>query len=170
MIYKSEIVLPEIVLKDYDIDIFYKRYQELSDLVSEMKKVIGGNFQNYLVNITSKHYKIGDKTCADIRYHFDGDYYRDNTYCIWCKGLNRTVFPEKSIVFENVPKDRLEQNVFLERALKDVEGEEVDNETFVRYTSQDPHKGVICKEPGYRLFVRLMGTNYLEPKNYVKRN
>lgn len=164
------IVLPELVVKDYDVDIFCKKYPQLSDLVLEMKKVVGGNFQNYLVNITSKDYKIGDKTCADTRYHFDGDYYRDNIYCIWCKGLNRTVFPEKPVVLENVPKDRFEQNIFLEKILKDVPSKEIDDQTLVRYTSQDPHKGVVCKKPGNRLFVRVMGSNYLEPKNYVKRN
>jgi len=167
---KSNIKLPEIVIKDYDFNIFCARYNELSEIVSEMKNIIGCDFKNYLVNVTVKDYKIGEKTCKDVRYHFDGDYYKDNEYCVWCKGNNRTVFPTEKTNLSNVPENRFEQNAFLEKVLKNVPSKEIEDQTFVKYTSQDPHKGVICREPGNRIFIRLMGTNYIKASNYAKRN
>jgi len=172
MYYQLNIEIPEIVIKDYEYDKFCKKFIELADLVQQMKSFIGGNYKNYLVNVTVKDHKIGDKTCVDISYHFDGDYHKDNVYCIWCKGPNRTVFPVHSSkqVFHEVPENRFDQNSFLEKMLYGVPSKEIDEQTFIKYTSKDPHKGVVCKTTGKRIFVRLMGTNYLEPKNYVKKS
>lgn len=170
MFYQLNVDIPEIVIKDYDFDKFCEKFVDLSGLVQQMKSFIGGDHKNYLVNVTVKDHKKGDKTCTDVRYHFDGDYYSDNIYCIWCKGPNRTVFPNNKNIFHVVPKNRLDQNAFLERVLRDTPSKEIDEQTFVKYTSKDPHKGVVCEAPGKRTFVRLMGTNYIEPKNYVKKS
>lgn len=169
MKYKLDISLPELIIKDYEYNAFCKRYSEMSELLVQMKNFIGKNHKNYLVNVTVRDHSVGDKTCVDTRYHFDGDYYSDNIYCIWCKGPNRTVFPIDKVEFQTVPNSRFDQNVFLEEMLKKVPAKEIDEETFIKYTSRDPHKGVVCKNPGKRIFVRLMGTNYIEPKNYVKK-
>lgn len=170
MIYKAEINIPEIVIKDFEIDLFCKKYPYIKDIILEIKKIIGGNFKHYLVNVTAKNYKTGDKTCKDIRYHFDGDYYKDNVYCLWCKGPNRTIFPTEKLTFKDLPVERYKQNIYLENLLKDIPSKEVEDQTFVKYTSQDPHKGVICAVDGFRTFIRVMGTNYINPVNYVKRN
>ena len=142
----------------------------MADIAIRMKDIVGEGFKNYLVNVTAKDYRIGEKTCKDVRYHFDGDYYKDNVYCIWCKGPNRTVFLTDKPFFKDVPKDRFSQNSFLEKILKDVPCKEIEDQTFVKYTSQDPHKGVVCKKPGNRIFIRVMGTNYIEAMNYAKTN
>jgi|694.fasta_scaffold16738_15 hypothetical protein len=170
MFYQLNSEISEIVIKDYEYDKFCKKFVELSDLVQQMKNFIGGNYKNYLVNVNVNNHKIGDKTCVDIRYHFDGDFYKDNIYCIWCKGPNRTVFPVNKQVFNGVPPNRFDQNFFLEKILHNTPSKEIDDQTFIKYTSQDPHRGVVCKTPGKRTFVRLMGTDYIEPKNYVKRS
>ena len=169
--YASKIHFPEIVIKDYDFESFCKKYSSF-DMVPKMKSIIDMlnlSFKHYLVNVTIKDYSVGDKTCVDTRYHVDGDYTKDNVYCLWCKGSNRTVFSKSSLENVSMPNERMAQNIFLENLLKDSNSYEVDDQTIYRYTSKDPHKGVICKVPGNRIFVRVMGTNYLTPKNYIQR-
>jgi hypothetical protein len=166
--YPSKIKFPEIIVRDYEFDRFCKNYRIFSNIVSEMKNIIGGNFKNYLVNVISANYKTGDRTCTDTRYHVDGDFNSDNEYCIWCAGVNRTIFPVDAVEFEDFPSDRNSQNIYLEKVLKNKKSFEIPNQTFVYYSSKDPHKGVNCKKPGSRVFIRLMGTNYIGAKNYVK--
>ena len=48
-------------------------------------------------------------------------------------------------------------------------GVEVPEMTVVTYDSRSPHRGVVCRVPGKRFFLRVMGTDYINPKNYLKR-
>jgi hypothetical protein len=166
--YSSKIKFPEIVVREYDFDKFCTKYRIFSDIVSEMKNIINVGFKNYLVNVVSADYKAGERTCSDTRYHIDGDFNSGNEYCVWCSGVNRTIFPSETIEFQDFPADRNSQNVFLEKTLKDKKYFEIPNQTFVYYSSKDPHKGVNCKKSGNRVFIRLMGTNYIGAKNYAK--
>lgn len=153
-------------IKDYD---FFKfKIEEYKHILLEMKSRIKSDFSYYLVDLIIKEHNIGDKTCTDTRYHLDGDFELDNQYCIYCEGPNRTVFCNEKINFENFPKDRESQNRLLEELIKDKDSYEIPEKEYVVYDSKTPHKGVICKEKGRRVFIRLMGTNYIKPKNYIR--
>lgn len=158
----------EMFIKDYDYHKFIILFANFKEIVCKMKNKIDNNFDYYLVDLVVKNYKVGNKTCADIRYHLDGDYKRDNQYCIYCEGENRTIFCDEKIDFSNFPEDRDSQNDLLDLLLKDKHSYEIQEKSFVVYDSKKPHKGVTCKKNGTRTFLRLMGTNYIKPKNYTR--
>lgn len=158
----------EIFVKDYDYNKFMKKFVNFEKIVCEMKTKIKDDFSFYLMDLIIKNHKVGEKTCTDIRYHLDGDPDLNNQYCIYCEGKNRTIFCNEKINLENFPKDRNSQNNLLEIMLKDKGSYEIPEREFILYDSKTPHKGVICKEEGRRVFIRLMGTNYIKPKNYVR--
>jgi hypothetical protein len=160
----------EIFVKDFDYCKFIKRFNEYKEIVEEMKTKINNNFSCYLVDLMIKSCKVGDKTCVDVRYHLDGDYKKDNEYCIYCEGPNRTIFCDEKIDFSSFPDDRNLQNKLLESLLKDKPCYEIPEKYFFVYDSKKPHKGVVCKKTGTRTFIRMMGSNYIKPKNYVKNN
>jgi hypothetical protein len=158
----------EIFVKDYDYNKFIKKFVDFEKIVCEMKAKIKNDFSFYLVDLIIKNHKIGEKTCTDVRYHLDGNFELDNQYCIYCEGSNRTIFCNEKINFENFPKDRESQNRLLEEFLKSKDSYEIPEKEYIVYDSKTPHKGVVCKEKGKRVFIRLMGTNYIKPKNYIK--
>ena len=158
----------ELFVKDFDYLKFIKKFNEYKDVVEKMKEKISNQFKYYLVDLMIKDCRIGDKTCVDVRYHLDGDYKKDNQYCIYCSWPNRTIFCDEKIDFSNFPEDRNLQNKTLESLLKDKPWYEIPDKHFFVYDSKKPHKGVICSQTGVRTFVRLMGSNYIAPKNYIK--
>jgi hypothetical protein len=40
----------------------------------------------------------------------------------------------------------------------------------VGYDSRVPHRGVLCRVPGKRMFLRVMGTDTIRAKNFVRRD
>lgn len=167
--YKFRADFEEIFVKDFCCDRFCKKFPRFKNLIGEMKNRIDINYKYFLVDLIIKNHKKGDKTCRDVRYHLDGDYKSDNQYCLWVNGENRTIFSKENIDFDNFPEERSDQNQFLENTLRGKECFEVPENTFVVYSSKDPHKGTICKKSGRRVFVRLMGTNYIPPRNFIKK-
>jgi hypothetical protein len=110
----------------------------------------------------------GFRTCRDTRWHVDGNFAGDNKYVLWARGPNRTEFPAQVPDLSGIPADRESQNVWLEKVMG--EGFEVPDQTIVSYDSKTPHRGVVCRESGRRLFVRMMATNYIKPKNILKNH
>jgi len=161
-------ILNNIFVKDFEFNKFLNKFVEFKDIVLEMKQYLKNDFKYYLVDLIIKDYKIGESTCSDTRYHLDGDYKKDNQYCIYCEGPNRTLFSDEKIDFSNFPESRDDQNNVLESMLKDKPFYEIEDKKFIIYDSKTPHKGVVCKQNGLRKFIRLMGTNYIKPKNYIK--
>lgn len=156
-------------VKDFDLNKFSTRFPEIKPLLKEMKSHIDEIFSYYLVDLIINEYKSGEKTCRDVRYHLDGDFNKNNQYCIWLSGKNRTIFSIEPIIFSGFPLDRNQQSIFLDNFLKEKSCFEAPDETIIKYDSLTPHKGVICKEPGRRVLLRLMGTNYIKPKNFIKK-
>lgn len=171
MIFKKfnfKVNIKNCFVKDFELNKFLIKFQELKNLLMEMKSFIDENFSYYSVDLIIKDYKVGENTCRDIRYHIDGDFDKNNQYCIWLSGENRTIFSPETINFHNFPKDRNKQNCLLDNMLEGKPFFEAPNETIIRYDSLTPHKGVICKKPGRRVLLRLMGSNYITPKNFIK--
>lgn len=166
--YKFKSNSDEVFVKDYSFNKFIRDFSEFSCLASEMKAHLGNEHEYYLIDLIVKNHKKNQKTCADVRYHVDGEYDSNNQYCLWVSGPNRTLFPKDELKFQNFPNNRSEQNSFLESFLKDKESFEVPEDTFIVYSSKDPHKGVVCEKDGRRVFIRLMATNYIKPKNFKK--
>lgn len=154
-------------IKDFEIKKFNSRFPELNKLISEMLNCLNPGYKNYLVDFIVKDYNKGEKTCKDIRYHVDGDFDKDNQYCIWLCGENRTIFSKETIDFTKFPQDRNEQSNLLEQILRDKECFEIPEKNILVYNSLTAHKGVACRNSGRRVLVRLMGTNYIKPKNKV---
>jgi len=166
--------LNECFIKDYELNKFCETFPKLNSLILEMKSCLNSDFKNYLVDLIVQDYKVGQKTCSDVRYHFDGDFNRDNQYCMWLCGENRTVFSKEiftkdSTLLKGFTTDRNHQSETLESFLKEKPSFIIPEKTILVYDSLVPHKGVICKKSGKRVLVRLMGTNYIKPKNFIKR-
>lgn len=160
----------EILVKDMALAKFLSKFPKFSELACEMRKALPDGYQHYLVDFIVKECVPGDRTCKDVRWHVDGVYEKDNRYVLWAKGPNRTQFPAQIPQIDSFPSDREQQNRFLEKFMEGREVFEVPEQTMVSYDSRTPHRGVICKTEGKRLFVRMMATNYIKPKNIIRES
>ena len=160
----------EIFVKDMAFARFLSKFPRFSDLACEMRKVLPDGYQHYLVDFIVKECVPGDRTCKDVRWHVDGEFDKDNKYVLWARGPNRTLFPAQIPQIDEFPSDREQQNRFLEKFMEGREVFEVPEQTMVSYDSRTPHRGVICKTEGKRLFVRMMATNYIKPKNIIRES
>lgn len=156
----------EVWAKDWDISRFLRRFPHMEQVVCGMRAFLPDGKKNYLVDMIVKDHVEGDPTCRDVRWHFDGDYGGSNTYALWARGPNRTEFPEK-IPPLDPPPDRESQNRYLEGL--GLRGVEVPEMTVVTYGSDIPHRGVMCRVPGKRVFIRVLGTDTIKAKNFIKR-
>lgn len=152
----------EIFVKDSNFIDFQRKFTLLGCLVEKMRSYLPNNYKYYLVDLVVQNCVPGVKTCRDIRWHFDGDYNKENKYVLWVKGPNRTQFAPEIIL--NPPEGREYQNQYLEKILADIEPITVPDSTIVSYDSKTPHRGVRCVEGGQRIFVRLLASNYIKPK------
>jgi hypothetical protein len=160
----------EIFVKDMSLSRFLSSFPEFSELAGEMRKCLPGGHKFYLVDFIVKECVPGDRTCRDVRWHVDGDFDKDNHYVLWAKGPNRTQFPAQIPQIDELPSDREQQNRFLEKLMEGREAFEIPEQTMVSYDSRIPHRGVICKTEGKRLFIRMMATNYIKPKNIIRES
>lgn len=160
----------EIFVKDLSLEKFLMRFPQFASLAQKMRSHLPDGYENYLVDLSVQMCESGDKTCRDVRWHIDGDSRLDNQYVLWVRGPNRTRFLEKPIELPELPENRLEQNLFLENLLRDSSSIEAPAEHIIGYDSKTPHKGVICKDFGKRVFVRMMASNYILPKNHTRKN
>ena len=153
-----------VFVKDMLLDRFNKKFPEFDALSARMRSLLPDGYKHYLVDFIVQDCVPGARTCRDIRWHVDGK--ADNKYVLWARGPNRTEFPERIPDMGGLPADRESQNVWLEGVLN--EGVEIPDQHIVSYDSKTPHRGVLCRESGKRLFVRMMATNYIVPKNILK--
>lgn len=155
----------EIWAKDWEVSRFLRRFPHTEPVLSGMQKLLPQR-KTLLVDMIVKDHQVGDPTCRDVRWHFDGDYGGNNAYAIWSSGPNRTEFPE-TIPILDPPSGREEQNRYLEGL--GLRGVEIPEMTVVSYDSRTPHRGVVCKIPGKRIFVRLLATDTIKAKNFIRR-
>ena len=156
----------EIWAKDWDILRFVRKFPHMEPVVSGMRFILPDGKKSYLVDMIVKDHVPGDPTCRDVRWHFDGDYSSPNVYALWARGPNRTEFPE-TIPELDPPADRESQNRYLEGLC--LKGVEVPEMSVVSYDSRIPHRGVVCRVSGKRVFLRVMGTDTIKAKNFVRR-
>lgn len=165
MIIKEKFVfqhqIEKLFIKDASLDQFEQKFDFLSSISRKLYSFLPNNYKFYLVDFIVQKCSPGLQTCRDIRWHFDGDYERDNIYALWVNGPNRTQFANK---ISTDLRNREDQNQYLEKVLSDIEPTTVPDSTIVVYDSQTPHRGVLCSEHGKRTFVRLVATNYLKPR------
>jgi hypothetical protein len=154
-----------VFAKDLSLGFFIRKFPEFVPLVNKMRSLLPDGYTNYLVDLVVTNCRPGVKTCKDTRWHVDGDFLGNNVYVLWAKGPNRTQFP-RVVPDLDMPENRNDQSIYLENL--GLDGVEVDDQTIVRYSSQTPHRGVVCKESGFRTFVRMMATNTISPKNIIK--
>lgn len=159
----------EVFVKDMDLGRFLGKFPEMSGILGEMRAKLPDGYGNYLVDCVVMDCAPGMKTCRDTRWHFDGEYGRDNLYVLWVEGPNRTEFLEHEFKFDEVPAGREEQNRFLEETLAGRSVREIPEREPFMYDSKTPHRGVVCREYGRRIFLRLMASNYIVPKNILRR-
>jgi hypothetical protein len=159
----------EIYVKDASLVDFRKKFHDFDELTRKMRTYLPDGYRYYLVDLVVQDCVPSQNTCRDIRWHFDGDYNKDNKYVLWVSGPNRTQFP-KIIGSYDPPAAREEQNEYLEKILSDIEVEDIPDSTIVAYDSKTPHRGVKCKEYGKRVFFRMMASNYIRPKIIKEMN
>jgi len=148
-------------------DRFVREYPNHT-IVQRMRNSLPDNYKYYLVDHIILDCVPGLRTCVDISWHFDGDFYKDNQYCLYIAGPNRTLFSNHHIT-HLPPRDRAKQGQWLNALLDPYPSEPVTEQTIFHYTSKTPHRGVICTEYGIRDFTRVMCSNYVQPKNITRR-
>lgn len=156
----------EVFAKDFSLLGFSKRFPKWMLLADRMRSLLPDGYRFYLVDFIVQDCVPGAQTCRDVRWHVDGDFTKDNKYALWVRGPNRTEFPKTHPILSEMPVQRNEQNNLLKKM--HLEGVEVEDQTIVLYDSKTVHRGVVCREAGQRTFVRLMASNYIEPKNILK--
>lgn len=158
----------EVFVKDMELGKFVRKFPEWESLASEMRSMLPER-QNYLVDLVVMDCEPGVNTCRDTRWHVDGDSRKDNRYALWVSGPNRTEFLAEPFDLPELPEAREEQNRLLEELLADKVPLRIPDGEAIVYDSRTPHRGVVCEEWGRRVFLRLMATNYIKPKNIVRR-
>lgn len=159
----------QLFVKDMELNKFLLKFPEFAGKVGRMRSLLPGTHKNHLVDLMVMDCSPGKNTCRDTRWHFDGDYWGDNLYVLNVEGPNRTEFLGEEVDIPDPPRGREEQNRFLEDFLKDRVSLRIPEGEDRLYDSRTPHRGVVCDEAGRRVFLRLMATNYIEPKNIVKK-
>ncbi len=159
----------EVFVKDMEFGRFVRKFPEMAGTAAEMRAMLPDDYKTYLVDLVVMDCEPGMKSCRDTRWHFDGDYARDNRYVLWVVGPNRTEFLAEPTEIPEPPGDREAQNEFLERLLADRKACSIPEGVTTLYDSKTPHRGVLCSTKGRRTFLRLLATNYIVPKNIVRR-
>lgn len=159
----------EIFVKDMELHKFSRKFPEMAGVAREMAARLPEGYKNYLVDYNVIDCEPGLGTCRDTRWHVDGDPRRDNRYALWVSGPNRTEFLARPFDLPELPEGRESQNVMLEDLLKNEDSLRIPDGEAVLYDSRTPHRGVVCEQHGRRVFLRIMATNYIVPKNIVKR-
>jgi hypothetical protein len=159
----------ETFVKDMELKKFLRKFPEWEGVAAEMRAMLPDGYLNYLVDLVVMDCEPGVNTCRDTRWHVDGDPKKDNKYALWVSGPNRTEFLAEPFDIPDLPEGREEQNQLLENLLEDKDSLRIPDGEAILYDSRTPHRGVVCEEYGRRSFLRLMATNYIKPKNIVKR-
>lgn len=159
----------EIFVKDMELHKFSRKFPEMAGVAHEMRSRLPEGYSHYLVDYVVMDCEPGMDTCRDTRWHVDGDPRRDNRYALWVSGPNRTLFPAEPVELPELPEGREEQNRLLEEMMAGRDYLRIPDGEAVLYDSRTPHRGVACDETGRRVFLRLMATNYIKPKNMVRR-
>lgn len=159
----------EVFVKDMELHKFSGKFPEAGRVAHEMSLMLPRGYAHYLVDYIVMYCVPGEGTCRDTRWHVDGDPRKDNRYALWVSGPNRTLFLADPLELPELPEGREEQNRLLEETLAGRRSVEVPEETVFLYDSRTPHRGVLCEQPGRRAFLRLMATNYIRPKNIIRR-
>lgn len=159
----------EVFVKDMELRKFLRRFPEMGATADMMRAGLPDGYSHYLVDFVVMDCEPGMKTCRDTRWHVDGDPRKDNRYAIWASGPNRTEFLSEPFDLPELPEEREEQNRLLEETLSSRSVREIPDGEHILYDSRTPHRGVVCRESGRRVFLRLMATNYIKPKNIVRR-
>lgn len=157
-----------VFAKDWKFESFCKRFSDFAGLAQRMRDHLPAGYKHYLLDMMVHDCEPGVKTCGDVRWHFDGDYDGDNKYVLWVKGPNRTEFLQEIPDFSEVPEDRESQNRFLEKTLAGAVVRTAPDQALIGYDSRVPHRGILCKDTGRRVFLRAMATNYIKPKNILR--
>ena len=71
----------KIMVKDCDLKSFRKRFPDFNPLMDEMRSLLPDGYKFYLVDFIVQDCIPGAQTCRDVRWHFDGDFYKDNSFC-----------------------------------------------------------------------------------------
>jgi hypothetical protein len=157
-----------VFAKDWGILAFTRRFPDFAGLAERMCEHLPYGYNNYLVDMMVHDCVPGTRTCKDVRWHFDGDYDKDNKYVLWVKGPNRTEFVRDIPEFEELPEDREHQNRLLEKMLAGAVVLTAPDQGMVMYDSRVPHRGILCRETGRRVFLRAMASNYIRPRNILR--
>lgn len=148
-----------LLMKDFSVSSFLKQKPEMEGLIKELsthfehRKYITVDYQELVLT-------PGRKTCRDPRWHVDGE---DNQYIIVAWGSSLTEFALDSIELKG---DFREKNLHLQG----YNFSKIYTATSgipVLYDSKQIHKGVVAKEKGKRVFLRLCSSNYISPKNQI---
>ena len=159
----------EIFVKDMEFGRFLRKFPEFAAKVERMRSLLPGLHKTHLVDLVVMDCAPGKGTCRDVRWHVDGDPRRDNLYVLNVEGPNRTEFLAEPFDLPELPEGREEQNRLLEDLLRGRVSLRIPEGEDRLYDSRTPHRGVVCDEHGRRTFLRLMATNYIKPKNIVRR-
>lgn len=159
----------ETFVKDMELGRFVRKFPEWESTAAEMRAMLPDGYLNYLVDLVVMDCEPGVNTCRDTRWHVDGDPRKDNKYALWVSGPNRTEFLADPFDLPDLPEGREEQNRLLEELLSDKVSLRIPDGEAILYDSRTPHRGVVCEEYGRRSFLRLMATNYIKPKNILRR-
>jgi hypothetical protein len=159
----------EIFVKDMELGRFILKFPEFAAKVERMRSLLPGLHKNHLVDLVVMDCEPGKVTCRDVRWHVDGDPRRDNLYVLNVEGPNRTEFLAEPVDLPTLPECREDQNRLLESLLRGRLSLRIPEGEDRLYDSRTPHRGVLCDEHGRRTFLRLMATDYIKPKNIIRR-
>jgi len=158
----------EVFVKDMTLVRFCEKFPEYASKVLVMRAELSVVRRHYLVDLMVMNCFPGRNSCRDIRWHFDGDYYKDNVYVLNVTGPNRTEFLNEDIVL-SPPCERKLQGCYLASILVGCGVLSIEDGKNRVYDSRTPHRGVLCNKVGIRVFLRLLASDYIMPKNILKR-
>lgn len=157
------------VFKDFDFSKIES--SEIRHLIFHLEKLMLIKKKYLTIDLKVQHFKENSLTCKNPNWHLDG---KNNNYLIYSFGSNLTSFLTNKIELDISNSSNLPSiNSILNQEIKKIDKLETFNALDfqpITYTSNDVHKGHICKTQGSRFFLRLCYSDYIYPKNKILKN
>lgn len=156
------------VFKDFDFSKI--ELNEIRHLIFHLEKLMLVKKKYLTIDLKIQHFKENSLTCKNPNWHLDGI---NNNYLIYSFGSNLTSFLTNKIELDINSTNLPSINSLLNQEIKKIDKLETFNASDfqpVTYTSNDVHKGNVCKNAGNRFFLRLCYSDYITPKNKILKS
>lgn len=154
-----------ILFKDSSKEKICSVFPELENIINSLhQQMIPKQFLT--IDFSIQEFSKGEKSCVNPGWHVDGE---NNQYIILSWGDYLTQFLKKELPLVGSLKENNLIIKTLEKSFLIDDVFEIESGVPILYDSKQVHKGRIADTYGKRVFLRLCSSDYLNPKNFVRK-